>query len=353
MGQSQSHPSLSRIDKQIAKTKRELFNLREEGAKQRQKYCDEMYRAEIEVYEVKMKLLTKGEEAKSLWNFWDYVKEVNQTLHTDSGLENPIVNTTNESADASERAPQPPSQSTAIVVPWYFFNIFSLFEAMLLRRLHIAMLLKKQRDTQSKAWNAVVVFLYDMIPGIKESAKKAKGDFEQNKTDILKNGADMQDAYEKQLLMQRELMGYMNAEPDVVSIGSLGKRVEKSGKVQPETKSAEAISTTSVESRDPSWRHSTQSKLQSYRNSTSGQATAEDGLCASIQNLDIDRESFEPDLSKITHEEIDQFLASPPLATKPIVHRGSGNSNGSAGKRKVGSNSLVNLDNDLSSMPRL
>jgi hypothetical protein len=287
-----------------------LRNLREGGARQRQRYYNEIYKIEMEVYEIKMKLFKKGEQSKSIWNFWDYVKEVNKTLHTEPARMKP--------------APTPPdskqpSQSTAIVAHGYSFNFVTLFEAMLLRRLHIAMLLKNQRDIQGKVWNAVIVFMYDMIPGIKDSAKQAKGDFEQKKTDILENTTDMQDSCERMLQLQKESMEYLKADvPEVLStpsVHSLNERLEKSQQSETNNAVFAKKSKSLVEAGDPSWKHSTQSKLKSYRNST-GQPTAEgiseEALYASIPELAVNPETLEPDLSKITDEDIEQFLNPPP-----------------------------------------
>jgi hypothetical protein len=312
MGQRQSHSSYVKLDQKIGETRKELRNLREEGARQRQRYYNEIHKIEMEVYEIKMKLFKKGEQSKSIWNFWDYVKEVNKTLHSVPAQMKPA----STPPDSKQ-----PSQSTALVAPWYFFNVFTLFEAMLLRRLHIAMLLKNQRDIQGKAWNAVIVFMYDMIPGIKDSAKQAKGDFEQNKTDILENTEDMQDACERQLQLQKESMEYMKADvPEYLrtpSAHSLNKRLEKSQKSETKNVVFAKKSKSLAERKDPSWKHSTQSKLKSYRNST-GQPTAEgiseEALYASIQELPVNPETLEPDLSKITDDDIEQFLKSPEIA---------------------------------------
>lgn len=200
MGQTQtrSYDEVLTSEK-IKKLRSELLELQEAGRAQRQRFNDELYEVESELYAVRMKLLKRGEESKSLWNFWDYAKEVNQTIHTKPakrGTPSPAVTT-------------PPSESRALVSPWYFFNIHSLFEAMLLRRLHIAMILQGQRDAQSSSWNGVIVHMYNVIPGIRENKKKTQEDFTITKEEIRKNIIHARESYENQLKLQKELVHFM------------------------------------------------------------------------------------------------------------------------------------------------
>lgn len=187
------------LDADIEKLRRELLELKEEGTTQEERFNDELYEAESELYKMRMCLLKKGEQSKSIWNFWDYAREVQQTLHSQP----------NRGNKPSPSVTTPPSESRALVAPWYFFNIHGLFEAMLLRRLHIAMMLQGQRDVQSVSWNGVIVHVYQMIPGIRESKKKSQADYEKTKDEIMKNIAHAKESYHKQLILQKELVHFM------------------------------------------------------------------------------------------------------------------------------------------------
>jgi len=200
MGQKQSQPSPGSIEKEIEDTQRELLELKAEGLKQQERFYEDLFEVESDLYKMKMRLLKKGEDSKSIWNFWDYAKEVQQTIRTQS---------TSRPSKSSPSVSTPPSESRALVAPWYFFNIHSLFEAMLLRRLHIAMMLQGQRDAQSRSWNGVIVHMYQMIPQIKQSKKKTEDDFAKTKAEIDKNIENAKESYQTQLNLQRELVHFM------------------------------------------------------------------------------------------------------------------------------------------------
>ncbi|CAJ1932605.1 unnamed protein product [Cylindrotheca closterium] len=200
MGQNQSSPDLKEIDDDIHKKRRELLELKEVGKRQEEKFYDELFEVESELYQMKMRLFKKGEESKSIWNFWDYAKEVQHTLHS---------NKPQRSSRPSPAVTTKPSESRALVAPWYFFNIHSLFEAMLLRRLHIAMMLQGQRDVQSSSWNSVIVHIYHMIPGVRDDKKKSQDDFETKNAEIQKNMAQAKESYQKQLKLQKEVLQLM------------------------------------------------------------------------------------------------------------------------------------------------
>jgi hypothetical protein len=160
-----------------------LFEAREMGELDRRNQEDEIYRLEMKVYKKKFLLHRRGEHAKKYISFWEYVQVVNTELHTSSSSSKdkaaPVNMTLAEhkTSLAVEQEEQR-TKSTAVVSLAQSialsFNIFSFFEAFLLRRLHIAMILKHQRAAQSTAWNGVIMFLYNKTPGIKKQLKNVK-----------------------------------------------------------------------------------------------------------------------------------------------------------------------------------
>mmetsp|Transcript_19359 Transcript_19359/g.47851 ORF Transcript_19359/g.47851 Transcript_19359/m.47851 type:complete len:445 (-) Transcript_19359:271-1605(-) len=120
----------------------------------------------------------RGNDAKQFLTFWEYVDIVNKVLHEDSTVYNvgtPSADMTLEqhkAEQAKEEEKRKAAKGTLARNSGYF-NIYSYFEAFLLRRLHIAMILKHQRAKQSDVWNDVIMSLYNIMPGMKKRNKAA------------------------------------------------------------------------------------------------------------------------------------------------------------------------------------
>lgn len=184
-----NHPTVLQLEEDIARVKQDLYTTREMGEIERRNQEDEVYRLEMKVYKKKFLLHRRGEHAKKYMSFWEYVQIVNTQLHTTKSsptTSKPQGNMTlaehraHLAAEEEHRREEQRSTSTAMVHQsnaLSAFNIFSFFEAFLLRRLHIAMILKHQRAAQSDAWNGVIMFLYNKTPGIKKRLQNAKSKY--------------------------------------------------------------------------------------------------------------------------------------------------------------------------------
>jgi len=54
------------------------------------------------------------------------------------------------------------------------YTIFAFYEAYLLKKLHVAMMLKTQKKLHAKGWNDMTMFLYHELPKIRTSFEKAE-----------------------------------------------------------------------------------------------------------------------------------------------------------------------------------
>lgn len=201
---------IARLDDQLEYHKNQIEEIRIQGqmVKNRQQY--ELGEVEKELYQKKLDLHRLGERAKSYVSFWDYVRIINkakvrqkenivrkneessshksprysvleglnyqpskrESFTTDDD-ERPSTQKSSTTADDEK-----PSKSKSAIVNLRHalssFTIFTFFEAYLLKRLHLAVLLKNQRGMQKDGWNKVILHIYGEIPKIKNKLANEK-----------------------------------------------------------------------------------------------------------------------------------------------------------------------------------
>eukprot|EP00980_Cylindrotheca_fusiformis_P015940 scaffold4663_cov109-Cylindrotheca_fusiformis.AAC.14 len=196
-------PSIVKLNDEIERVREELYLMKQMGKEIRCNQEEEIYELEMKVYKRKFLLHRRGEDAKKYMSFWEYVQIVNasaiqrqqkkargehksvdtltlsehkarlQAEEAESKMKKKKKTTTTTQGTSTKTTKTTTTTSTALVHQSNVlsFNIFSFFEAFLLRRLHIAMILKHQRAAQSEAWNSVIIFLFHQTPNWKQRLK--------------------------------------------------------------------------------------------------------------------------------------------------------------------------------------
>lgn len=167
--------SILKLEEKIAMVKQDLIRTRQMGEVNRRGQEDEIYKFEMELYKKKYLLHKRGNDAKSYLSFWDYVEIVNLVLHADQmSVGSGGMTLEQHRAALQAQAEEEKQKAAKGTVTKYTggFNIYSFFEAFLLRRLHIAMILKHQRSKQTDVWNDIIMFMYNMMPGMKRRNKE-------------------------------------------------------------------------------------------------------------------------------------------------------------------------------------
>lgn len=160
MGQRQSRfrrakdASILELQEEIAKTRRELKNTKKIGKMLRKSFAEEIRDQEKEQAESKLHLKNLGDRCVSFLRFWVYLRAIKRSSSVPSEEEDQVPS---KSTVASER-----SRHRAIVKRSMnsSFSIIQLVEANLLRKIHKAMIVKSQKETLSKTWNGVIMFMY-------------------------------------------------------------------------------------------------------------------------------------------------------------------------------------------------
>lgn len=154
------------LDEKIRLCRKELKAVVAQGVAEQHRQQFELSQIDIELYKRKLELHQLGERAKTFFSFSDYVKIVQTTSyrwHQSKETKNGKKKTTSSSTTALM------AQSSAIT-----FTVFGFFEAFLLRRLHLALLLQNQCYMQNQGWNDIIEFCSKEFLATKRDFKQAK-----------------------------------------------------------------------------------------------------------------------------------------------------------------------------------
>ena len=200
MGQAQSieddevidHPSLEGINEEIRKARNELARMKEQGDAKRNDYDQELFDEELRLRKKKVLLQELDEIVKTGMPIWRYIQVVNE-------MKPPPPTPSAPKCTVSNGGQRQKVETRALVLHSYtnYANVFSFIEAFLLRSLHMAELLRKQRDTQSQAWNGVIVHLFELTPRIKVNVQNVKSRFTKLKVESNKCMVEMRETYDK------------------------------------------------------------------------------------------------------------------------------------------------------------
>lgn len=167
-----NNPLLQDLDKQIKEAKLKLYQTKVEGIMQRDQHGQEIYDLDIALYKRRTQLMHLGKSCQETYSFSDYIGVIQRTYSSRKVATRPVKSVFRE--DAENRP-----ATTTDIVPQHFilsYTIFAWFEAYLLKRLHLAMLQRKQQSIHTKTWSGVVADMYFEIPAMKKKFEKKLGD---------------------------------------------------------------------------------------------------------------------------------------------------------------------------------
>jgi hypothetical protein len=161
-------------------------------------------------------LMKLGKHAQHHTSFWEYVKVIRTTFRSSEPLKiTQGSSMTLGSNDKDSTAKKPRVTETAIVKQSdaVHYTIFAFYEAYLLKKLHIAMMLKTQKKLHSKGWNDVVMFLYGEIPIIEKSFQDTESTLLNNKYAGEGHLEHVKETFEDHLRNQQNLMDALELAP--------------------------------------------------------------------------------------------------------------------------------------------
>jgi len=244
------------LNEKIKLYKKELEKLAAFGRAKQQEHHRELGRMDNELYRKRVELHRLGERAKIFFTFWDYVKIVQRATPTVWSPETmTFIESESETSESSyagddltpavssppasrsnksrSKSPKPRSMKSPgrpkrkgslrkkrqlsrkdekkrMMVPRsptdMTFTIFGFFEAYLLRRLHLALLLKNQSTMQRHRWNDIIVYCYDEIPATKRDTQQAREWLDYLKSVTPTYQKTLQETLERLLAIQDKLM---------------------------------------------------------------------------------------------------------------------------------------------------
>ena len=86
------------------------------------------------------------------------------------------------------------------------YTIFAIFEAYLLKKLHLAMMLKTQKKLHAKGWNDMVMFLYYEIPKIQASFQKTEAKILNQQQEEMGHKCHVENLYKTHIENQKALI---------------------------------------------------------------------------------------------------------------------------------------------------
>jgi hypothetical protein len=227
MGQGQSsgkfNPSDYPQDIQTLHYKADEIREKLKEAKEQRRFLAAQRKQEIKYLEKEklkrhVQLMRLGKHASSHTSFWEYVRVIRTTFQSSQPL--PITqgsSMTLRTDDNTPTAAKPPVTERAIVKQSdaVHYTIFAFYEAYLLKKLHIAMMLKTQKKLHSKGWNDVVMFLYYEIPKIEKSFQDTESTLLNNKYAGEGHLEHFKETFEDHLRNQQNLMDALELAPKV------------------------------------------------------------------------------------------------------------------------------------------
>ncbi|CAJ1964783.1 unnamed protein product [Cylindrotheca closterium] len=170
--------------------------------KKRKKEIKVLSREKMDLHVTLMKL---GKHAQRHYSFWEYVRIIRSTFNSTAAplqIEGSTMTLNKDSVKKEvPKSREMVKQSDAVQ-----YTIFAFYEAYLLKKLHIAMMLKTQKKLHAKGWNDMVMFLYYEIPKIQTSFEKAEAKIMNLQTDEEAHKAHVEQIYKSHIENQKNLM---------------------------------------------------------------------------------------------------------------------------------------------------
>eukprot|EP00980_Cylindrotheca_fusiformis_P001820 scaffold408_cov71-Cylindrotheca_fusiformis.AAC.21 len=172
-----NNPVLRELDTKIKETRLKLYEIKVERIFQQDKHGQEIYELEMELYKKRTRLMQLGKSCQDAFSFSDYISIIQRTYRSRTTPTRPINTIFREDGERPDAAAT--ASTSTEIVPQYFtlsYTIFAWFEAYLLKRLHLAMLQRKQQTIHTKTWSGIVADLYFELPALKKNFEKKLGE---------------------------------------------------------------------------------------------------------------------------------------------------------------------------------
>lgn len=175
-------------------------------------------------------LMKLGKHAQRHISFWEYVRIIRTTFQSSKPL---MITNGGESSSMSLNKKPTLSKETSMVKQSdaVHYTIFAFYEAYLLKKLHIAMMLKTQKKLHSKGWNDVVMFLYYEIPRIEASFQDTESNLLNGKYAGEGHLEHVKEVFEDHIRNQQNLMDALESAPkdDAISRDGSASKNSQSG----------------------------------------------------------------------------------------------------------------------------
>ncbi|KAL3936811.1 MAG: hypothetical protein SGBAC_007944 [Bacillariaceae sp.] len=236
MGQQQSQqkitekaPELLSLEQEIQRLRQDLQELKQDGQDKRRRYREELKQPVSDFNSSLLRFHACDRTATSLFHFWDYLEiikqEVDQEQQQDTTSQAPKVQSQPSPSVVAASPPNTHSTSKdkpsittlsktslSTISTQFSINIIRLFQAHLLRKLHMGLMLTTQSKKQAKGWNKLILFYYNRAQD-KVGTRFRKANAHAAK--VLKQGKvhqqEKQDLISRILNLQQELLDRLQA----------------------------------------------------------------------------------------------------------------------------------------------
>eukprot|EP00526_Cylindrotheca_closterium_P006217 CAMPEP_0113644352 /NCGR_PEP_ID=MMETSP0017_2-20120614/23344_1 /TAXON_ID=2856 /ORGANISM="Cylindrotheca closterium" /LENGTH=587 /DNA_ID=CAMNT_0000555961 /DNA_START=81 /DNA_END=1844 /DNA_ORIENTATION=+ /assembly_acc=CAM_ASM_000147 len=179
-----------------------LAVLKAEGKANKKKRKKQIKELEKEKMELHVTLMKLGKHAQRHFSFWEYVRIIRSTFNSTSAVKQIQGSSITLGKDKEVPATRAiVKQSDAVQ-----YTIFAFYEGYLLKKLHVAMMLKTQKKLHAKGWNDMVMFLYYEIPKIQTSFEKAEAKIVHTQHEEEGHKSHVDEAYQSHIQNQKNLM---------------------------------------------------------------------------------------------------------------------------------------------------
>merc|ERR1711935_1023004 len=216
------------------------------GKSQKKKQKKELKALTKEKMELHVTLMKLGKHAQRHFSFWEYVRIVRSTFNSSSAP--PAIQGSSLTLKTEDTKEDKKPKTTAIVKQSDVVNytIFAFYEAYLLKKLHIAMMLKNQKKLHAKGWNDLVMFLYYEIPKVESEFENAEARLMNQKNEDEGRKSHVEECYRAHIGNQQRLLDALNDGVEgKVREAPLGSSSEFSFKKNPEPRETSSFSSKS------------------------------------------------------------------------------------------------------------
>lgn len=175
-------PELSNVQDEIRRLRQELQELKQEGENKQQQYREELETAGSQFNDSVQRFHACRREATSIFQFWDYHDILQQeeqkkqekskvptrssppspptSSYTTTSLSSTTPETTSNNTTEKPSTTAVAETTLSAISTQFCMNLVRIFQAHLLRKVHLGVMLEKQRKKQATGWNKIVMLYF-------------------------------------------------------------------------------------------------------------------------------------------------------------------------------------------------